>query len=66
MPRCIAHLWVRQHGVDFGTDKQDVHTGIEPKHAKDNGSKASVSIRIVAHMVDIIRKQVRETKPSPC
>ena len=60
------YLWVRKHGIDFSTNEQNVHTGVKPEHADNDCSQAPISIRIVAHMVDIVGKQIRKTKPSAC
>lgn len=38
---------IAENRVDFGTDEQNVHAGVEPEHTEDDNGKAAVNCSVI-------------------
>jgi len=51
--RGFSYSRVTKCGVYLCAEKENVHAGVEPEHAEDNGSKAAVNGGIIAEVIYI-------------
>lgn len=50
--------------IDFCSDKEDIHTKVQPEHADGKGGQTSIGIRVSLHVVNVKGKQEGKPKPS--
>ena len=60
----FSYSGITEDGVNFCTDEENVHAGIEPEHTKYNGGKAAVDGGVVAEIINIKGKKERESDPA--